>query len=101
MAQLKNKKEEKKLAPITWGISAVRQWKDGGIQFALDLQIAPERTVTIYGCRIAAGKSGSNFISFPSRKGTDGKYYSHAYVRLTDAEQQEIMDAVVEELNNQ
>ena len=50
MAQMNNnKKEEKKPAPITWGISAVRQWKDGGIQFALDLQIAPGRTVTIYG----------------------------------------------------
>lgn len=102
MAQMKNtKKEEKKQAPITWSVNGVRQWKDGGIKFDLGLQIAPERFVTIYGCRIAAGKSGGNFISFPSRKGTDGKYYSHAYVRLSDAEQQEIMDAVVEELDNQ
>ena len=31
MAQMKNKKEEKKQAPITWGVGNARQWKDGRI----------------------------------------------------------------------
>lgn len=102
MAQMKsNKKEEKKIAPITWGVGNARQWNDGGITFSLDVQAAVGRLLTIYGCRIAAGKSGGNFISFPSRKGTDGKYYSHAYIRLTDEEQQEIIAAVMDELDNQ
>lgn len=38
--------------------------------------------VTIYGCRLVEGKKGT-FVSFPSKKGKDGKYYSHAYVKLT------------------
>lgn len=38
--------------------------------------------VTIYGCRLVEGKKGT-FVSFPSKKGKDGKYYSHAYVKLS------------------
>lgn len=40
--------------------------------------------VTIYGCRFIEGKEG-DFVSFPSHKGKDGKYYSHAYIKLDDA----------------
>ena len=32
----------------------------------------------IYGCRLVEAHSGNIFVSYPSRKGTDGKYYSHA-----------------------
>ena len=110
MARNQNTKKAEQVAPITWDVSNVRQWKYGAIQFALDLELAKDRTVTIYGCRIAAGKEkgrnfvsfpSRNFVSFPSRKGTDGKYYSHAYVRLTDEEQQEIIAAVMDELDNE
>ena len=97
MARINNKKEEQKLAPLTWGISNVRNWEKGQITFALELEVAKDRILTIYGCRIAAGTTGVTFISFPSRKGTDGKYYSHAYVHLSSAEQQEIIDAVMDE----
>ncbi len=41
--------------------------------------------VTIYGCRFIEGKNG-NFVSFPSKKGNDGKYYNHAYIELNEAE---------------
>lgn len=40
--------------------------------------------VTIYGCRFVEGKNG-DFVSFPSYKGKDGKYYNHVYVKLDDA----------------
>lgn len=39
--------------------------------------------VTIYGCRVVEGSKG-DFISFPSHKGKDGKYYNYAYVKLSD-----------------
>ena len=39
--------------------------------------------VTIYGCRFIEGKMG-DFISFPSKKAKDGKYYNHAYVPFTE-----------------
>lgn len=41
--------------------------------------------VMIYGCRYVEGKNG-DFVSFPSYKGSDGKYYSHAYIKLGEAE---------------
>ena len=40
--------------------------------------------VKIYGCRFVEGKNG-DFVSFPSYKGSDGMYYSHAYIDLDDA----------------
>lgn len=40
--------------------------------------------VMIYGCRYIEGKNG-DFVSFPSYKGNDGKYYSHCYIKLDEA----------------
>lgn len=46
--------------------------------------------VTIYGCfyREGTDKNGKEYamVAFPSRKGSDGKYYSYAYVKLSDAD---------------
>ena len=41
--------------------------------------------VTIYGCKVIEGKNG-DFVSFPSHKGKDGKYYNHAYVQLQQSD---------------
>lgn len=49
--------------------------------------------VTIYGCKVVEGKNG-DFISFPSHKGKDDKYYSHAYIKLTDEQTKEIISQV-------
>lgn len=91
----KNKKQE-----FNFEVRFAREWKGGGITFALDLPLEDGRQITIYGCRIAASREGSNFIRFPNRKGTDNKYYSHAYVELSQDEQDEIIEAVMEELKN-
>lgn len=54
--------------------------------------------VTIYGCRAVTytdkeGKS-KDFLAFPERKGSDGKYYKHAYIALSQEDQQKICDAI-------
>jgi DNA-binding cell septation regulator SpoVG len=49
--------------------------------------------VTIYGCKVVEGKNG-DFISFPSHKGKDGKYYNHAYIKLSDDQSKEIISQV-------
>ena len=49
--------------------------------------------VTIYGCKVVEGKNG-DFISFPSHKGKDGKYYNHAYIKLSDDQTKEIISQV-------
>lgn len=54
--------------------------------------------VTIHGCKVAEAKNGDSFISFPSYKGRDGKYYSYIYFRFSEADQDEILKAVAEAL---
>lgn len=49
--------------------------------------------VTIYGCKVVEGKNG-DFISFPSHKGKDGKYYNHVYIKLSDEQSKEIISQV-------
>ena len=46
--------------------------------------------VKIYGCRLVEGSKGT-FVSFPSRKGNDGKYYSYAFVSLSDEDTKNII----------
>ena len=82
-------------SPIKWGIRSAQTWKDGGTSFAIDFVLEGGRKLTVYNCRVVEGEK-NNFISFPARKGKNGKYYSHAYIRLTDEEQQEIIRAALE-----
>ena len=49
--------------------------------------------VTIYGCKVVEGSKG-DFISFPSHKGKDGKYYNHAWIKLSDEDTKEIISQV-------
>ena len=76
------------------------EWKDGNVSFALDLPLANGQTITIYNCRITKGKSGK-FIGFPSRKGTDGKYYSHVYFELSEELTEAIINDVYDQLDAQ
>lgn len=61
-------------------VTRAKQFKDGGTVFDMVVN-----GVSIYGCRVVEGKNG-DFISFPAYKGSDGKYYSHAYVKLSDVD---------------
>lgn len=60
---------------------------DWGISFDMIVN-----DVTIYGCKLLSKKDSDDvFISFPSRKGTEGKYYNYAYVKLSDKETEDIV----------
>ena len=54
--------------------------------------------VKIYGCTVVEGKKG-DFISFPSKKGKDDKWYSIVYARLSDHDQEIILAEVEKRLN--
>ena len=82
---------------INWEVRSAQKWEDGSVSFSIDFLLAEDRPLTVYNCRIVDSKDG-NFISFPSRKGKDGKYYSHAYIRLTEEEQEEIIVEVIKTL---
>lgn len=66
---------------------------DWGVSFNMVLN-----GVTIYNCTVAETKEGKHFISFPSRKGTDGKWYSYVYFRFSDADLEAILEAVENKL---
>lgn len=54
--------------------------------------------ITIYNCTVAETKEGNFFISFPSRKGTDGKWYSYVYFRFSEEDLNAILAAVSDKL---
>lgn len=100
----KNKKTEKPEAlDLKWEVTRAHDLtKDGeeGCNIAFDWIV---NDVKIYGCFYREGKdkNGKDYtlISFPSHKGTDGKYYSYAYVKLTD-EQVEAISKDIEKVLN-
>ena len=80
---------------LEFSVDNVREFDDGNIAFSLTIG-----RITIYGCRIYAGKEGE-FISWPSRcvkaqkLGEKDQYFNHARVNdLTDEEQAEIINTV-------
>ena len=67
-----------------------KTWSDGNISCDVTLSINKAEIVTVYGIRVVEGKNGK-FLSMPSRKGSDGTYYSHA--RIVD---NDICNAILE-----
>lgn len=82
------KKPEKKSAVTSMEVTRAMAFENGGVVFDIIIN-----GVSIYNCRVVEGKNG-DFISFPSHKGKDNKYYSHAYIKLTDEDQAEIISQV-------
>ena len=54
---------------------------------------------TIYNCRVSTGRNG-DFISWPQVKGTNDKYYNQVYARLSNEDQEAILNAVQEAIDN-
>lgn len=87
MALGKKKEEAKK--EVTYDIEVTRAKEIKG-SYAFDMTV---NGIKIYGCWIKEGKKG-NFISFPSYKGSDDKYYSHVWFEISDALEKEIEEKV-------
>lgn len=94
---IKTKKEE---TPKDHEIEVTRAtaFKNGNIGF--DMLV---NDVKIYGCIYVQGKNKKGedyaFVSFPSRKADDGNYYNHAYVKLSEKDEDTIekaLEAMVE-----
>ena len=78
MAFNKNGKKEQKYTYVLNDVQNVRQWDDGGITFT-----AIVNGIWINGLRIVETEDDW-FVSFPSRKGSDGKYYKHVYFPIDE-----------------
>lgn len=62
---------------------------DWGTTFTLVLN-----GVEIHGCKVGESRDGNSFISMPSYKGKDGKWYSHVYFRFSEKD----TDMILQEL---
>ena len=84
------KKPEKKSESAVQSVEVVRakSFDNGGVVFDMTIN-----GVSIYNCRVVEGKNG-DFVSFPARKGSDGNYYSHAYIKLTEDDTKKIVGLV-------
>lgn len=82
------KEKERKYDYTLNDVQNVRQWKDGGITFT-----AIVNGIYIYNMRIVETKEDW-FISFPSRKGSDDKYYKHVYFPI-DQEMKDLIEAAI------
>ena len=79
---INKKKTEEDTKSYEINVKRVKQFESGDI--ALDMDV---NGVQIYNCTYKSGtKDGKEyaFISFPARKGNDGKYYSHVWFKITD-----------------
>ena len=56
--------------------------------------------ITVYGMAVMANRtSGEAFLSWPSTKGKDGKYYSVCYARLSDTDQEAVISSIYDYLD--
>lgn len=78
----------------TFMVDRVHVFKDGGVIFNMIV----DNYVWMYGLRINDGKDGKPFISFPSRKGKDDKYWNHVYCPLSAEDVEEIAKQVEERM---
>lgn len=89
-----NASKEREYAKVeSFIVSNVKEWKENDITFTLTVN-----GVMIYNCRVVSYKD-RDFISFPSRKGSDNKYYNIAYVSLSKEDEEAILGEVERQLN--
>lgn len=74
-------------------VSKVREVSKMGIMFTLELN-----GVSINNCRVVEGKNG-DFISFPSYKGSNDKFYNYVYFKFTNDDLNAILSEVEKQLN--
>ena len=74
-------------------VTRVKEFESGDI--GCDMVV---NGVSIYGCVYKSGtrSDGSeySFISFPARKGSDDKYYNHAFFKISDELLKKIEDQI-------
>ena len=71
----------------------VHMFENGGVVANMKIN-----DIMIYGVRVVESEKG-DFLSFPQRKGSDGKYYYIVYVSLSPDDQKAILAAIEAALN--
>lgn len=82
------KKTEKDEVKNSIKVTRGHVFDDGSVAFDMEVN-----GVSIYNSILREGKNGQ-FVSFPSRKGKDGKYYSHCFVKLSEEDIADIIEQI-------
>lgn len=93
---IKKNKEQENMQALDIKVTRAKDFsKDKNTSITFDVVI---NGVTIYGCWYREGTNKNKeeyaMVSFPSHEGKDGKYYSHAYVKLSNADVQNIAEQI-------
>lgn len=76
-------------------VLSAREWDSGYVTAIIAIN-----GVVVYNVRVMQTKDGNHeFLSFPSRKGNDGKYYPCVYVALSDEDTAKIIEAIDDRLS--
>lgn len=70
-------------------VTRARSLDNGSVSFDMLLN-----GIYIYGCFVVESEEHGDFISFPKRKGKDGKYYSIVWAKLSAADSTAILQEV-------
>ena len=91
----KSGKNELQWVNDTFAVDRVNNYSDDLTFFTLVIR-SELGDVYINGCKIVSGKKG-DFIAFPARE-SEGKYYNHVFINLTDEQSEAIINAVSEHI---
>lgn len=94
MEQPKKFGTKKELVKHSFTVERVHVFEDGSVTFNMVI----DGYVRVYGLRIYDGRDGKPFISFPSRKGKDDKYWNHVYCPLSPEDVESIARQVQEQM---
>ena len=94
MEQQKKFGTNKELVKHSFTVERVHVFEDGSVTFNMVI----DGYVRVYGLRIYDGRDGKPFISFPSRKGKDDKYWNHVYCPLSPEDVENIARQVKEQM---
>lgn len=75
-------------------VTRAHQFDSGDVGFSINY-----KGIDFYNMVLKLGedKDGTyRFISWPSRKGSDGKYYKYYYIPFTEEEEKSLYDQIVE-----
>lgn len=91
-------KTETKVTKLAYTISRVKEVTDTMVSFNINVN-----GVTIYGMKVIKYKSKKTgedgmMVAFPTRKGTDDKYYNICTFSMTQEMQDDIINQVLDQL---
>lgn len=72
------KKSEEVNQELNITVKRAKEFESGDVGFDMVVN-----GITIYGCVYKEGSKGS-FVSFPAKKGSDGKYYNHVFFKIDE-----------------